>query len=111
MAKALEKAAPKRFWKRLKPWHAFGKAPEKPLGKGTRTNLEPLEKGPKPLRKGPKLLEKSLDSVSPAKPLENGSKLLGKSLNSVSPAEPLEKGSNCTETSRPTSGQLGNPTN
>ena len=42
MAKALEKAAPKRFWKRPKPWHAFGKGLryKKPLGKGPRTKLE-----------------------------------------------------------------------
>ena len=97
----MEKAASKRFWKRPEPCHAFGKGlhHKKPLEKGTKAKQEPLEKGPKPLRNGSKLLGKSFNPVSPAEPLEKGSKLLEKSLNSVSPAK-------CTETSRPTSGQL-----
>ena len=100
----MEKAASKRFRKRPEPCHAFGKGlhHKKPLEKGTKATKakqEPLEKGPKPLRKGSKLLGKSFNPVSPAEPLEKGSKLLEKSLNSVSPAK-------CTETSRPTSGQL-----
>ena len=111
----MEKAASKRFRKRPEPCHAFGKglhhkkplekgtkatkAKQEPLEKGCTAKQEPLEKGPKPLRKGSKLLGKSFNPVSPAEPLEKGSKLLEKSLNSVSPAK-------CTETSRPTSGQL-----
>ena len=103
------------LWKRAAPQKAFGKGHQshqsktrafgkglhhkKPLEKGTKAKQEPLEKGPKPLRTGSKLLGKSFNPVSPAEPLEKGSKLLEKSLNSVSPAK-------CTETSRPTSGQL-----
>ena len=95
--KSLWKRAPKppkqnkSLWKRA--------APQKAFGKGHKSKTRAFGKGPQAFEKGFKTLGKSFNPVSPAEPLEKGSKLLEKSLNSVSPAK-------CTETSRPTSGQL-----